>query len=274
MGKIERPAEVEVKVRGSIWLTMSGENFGGAGRVDLLARIAECGSISQAAKTMKMSYKAAWDAIDAMNNLAGEPLVERQTGGKGGGGTQLTSRGKRLVENFKIIEKEHRLFIEQLSRQAEGITHDFLLIRRLNMKTSARNQFLGKVTAVKKGAVNDEIDLEIAGGLKIVAIVTHESTEGLGLKVGAEAFALVKASSVIIVTDGSGAKFSARNRLVGTVARVQEGAVNSEVVIEVPGGGAIAAVITNESCKTLGIAAGKPATAIFKASSVIVGVPA
>lgn len=263
-----------VEVHGSIWLTMSGENFGGIGRVGLLARIAACGSISQAARSFKMSYKAAWDAIDAMNNLAGEQLVERQKGGKGGGGTQLTPRGKRLVENFRIIEREHRLFIEQLSRQAEGITNDFLLIRKLNMKTSARNQFLGKITAIKKGAVNDEIDLEVAGSLKIVAIVTHESTEGLGLKVGAEAFALIKASSVILVTDDSDARFSARNRIVGKVARVQEGAVNSEVTIEVAGGAAIAAVITNESCKALDLAAGKQASAIFKASSVIVGVPA
>ena len=150
-----------VEVHGSIWLSMAGKNFGGVGRVDLLARIAECGSISQAAKSIKMSYKAAWDAIDTMNNLAGEALVERVTGGKGGGGTRLTQRGEQLVANFKIIEREHRLFIEQLSRQAEGITHDFLLIRRMNMKTSARNQFLGKVTAIKPGAVNDEIELAI-----------------------------------------------------------------------------------------------------------------
>lgn len=142
------------------------------------------------------------------------------------------------------------------------------------MKTSARNQFLGKVTAVKKGAVNDEIDLEITGGHKIVAIVTHESTEGLGLKVGAEAFALIKASSVILVTETQGAKFSARNRVSGKISRLQEGAVNTEVVIELPGGSAIAAVITNESARALALAAGQAATAIFKASSVIVGVPA
>ena len=253
---------------------MHGENFGGAGRVDLLARIAECGSISQAAKSIKMSYKAAWDAIDTMNNLAGEPLVERLTGGKGGGGTRLTQRGEQLVANFRIIEREHRIFIDQLSRQAEGITHDFLLIRRMNMKTSARNQFLGKVAGVRKGAVNDEIELEVTGGHKIIAIVTHESTDGLGLKVGTEAFALIKASSIIVVTEDQDAKFSARNRLNGKVSRLQPGAVNAEVTIELPGGGAIAAIVTHESCKTLGLVIGKPASAIFKASSVIVGVPA
>ncbi len=263
-----------IELRGSVWMTVGGENFGGPGRVELLARIAECGSITHAAKAMKMSYKAAWDAIDSMNNLAGEPLVERLTGGKGGGGTHLTQRGRQLVDNFRIIEREHRKFVDQLSQQADGIADDFLLIRKMNMKTSARNQFLGKVAEVRRGATNDEIDLEIAGGQRIVAIVTHESTAILGLQPGAEAFALIKASSVIVVTDGQGAKFSARNQVPGVISRVQPGAVNTEVVIDLAGGGAIAAIVTNESSNTLELVVGKPATAIFKASSVILGVPA
>ena len=142
------------------------------------------------------------------------------------------------------------------------------------MKTSARNQFLGKVIQLKPGAVNDEIELEVAGGHRIVAIVTHESCESLGLKPGAEAFALVKSSSIILMTDDSGARFSARNRLTGTVARVQPGAVNTEVVLDLPGGGSVAAIITNESSQALGLAQGKTASALFKASSVIIGVPA
>jgi len=139
------------------------------------------------------------------------------------------------------------------------------------MKTSARNQFAGKVSAVRRGAVNDEIEIEIAGGQRIVAIVTRESTEGLGLKAGRDAFALVKASSVILMVDGDGAKLSTRNRLPGTVARIEPGAVNSEVLVDLPGGGAVAAIVTVESARNLGLAVGKPVTALFKASSVIVG---
>ncbi len=139
------------------------------------------------------------------------------------------------------------------------------------MKTSARNQFAGKVAAVRRGAVNDEIEIEIAGGQRIVAVVTRESTETLGLKSGREAFALVKASSVILMVAGDGAKLSTRNRLDGTVARIEPGAVNAEVVVELPGGGAVAAIVTVGSAKALGLAVGKPVTALFKASSVIVG---
>ncbi|MGO4380998.1 TOBE domain-containing protein [Pseudoduganella sp. RAF19] len=261
-------------LRGSVWMMVGDENFGGHGRIALLASIAECGSITQAAKAIGMSYKAAWDAIDTMNTLAGEPLVARAAGGKGGGGTRLTARGLQLVENFRLIEREHRRFIDQLSQQAPALADDCLLIGRLSMKTSARNQFAGKVARVKQGAVNDEVELEIPGGERIVAIVTHDSTESLGLKVGAEAFALVKASSIILVSEDSDARFSARNRLKGEITRITTGAVNSEVIIGLNGGGAIAAIITNESCSSMGLAPGGTATAIFKASSVIVGVPA
>ena len=263
-----------MELQGSVWLTVDGEKFGGEQRIALLAKIAECGSITQAAKAIKMSYKAAWDAIDAMSNLAGEPLMQRAAGGKGGGGTRLTQRGEQLVKNFGLIEREHLRFVEQLSQQAEGITDDYLLIRRMSMKTSARNQFRGKVTQVNTGSVNDEIELEISAGQKIVAIVTHESTSELGLKIGAEALALIKSSSVILVTDDEGARFSARNRLTGSIARVHAGAVNTEVVLELPGGASLAAIITNESSASLGLSVGMTASAIFKASSVIVGVPA
>lgn len=255
-------------------MTVGGENLGGAGRVQLLGAIGECGSITQAAKQVKMSYKAAWDAIDAMNNLAGEPLVERLTGGKGGGGTRLTTRGRQLVDNFHIIEREHARYLQQLGSQAEGIADDLLLIRRMAMKTTARNQFLGKVLSLTTGAVNDEVTLALPGGQQIVAVVTQGSSTSLGLAPGVEAFALIKASSIILMTDSQGARFSARNQLTGAVTRVQTGAVNTEVVLELPGGGTIAAIITNQSSTDLGIDVGASVTAIFKASSVILGVPA
>lgn len=142
------------------------------------------------------------------------------------------------------------------------------------MKTSARNHFDGTVTAVRSGAVNDEIELEATGGLRIVATVTSESRAALDLKPGAKAFALVKASSIILLTESDDVKLSARNQFRGTVHRVVEGAVNSEVVLDLPGGGSVAAIITNESARTLGLSKGSKATAIFKATSVIVGVAA
>jgi molybdate transport system regulatory protein len=140
------------------------------------------------------------------------------------------------------------------------------------MRTSARNQFEGKVTEVKHGAVNDEVILRTHDGLDIVAVITHGSARSLGLADGKPAFALVKASSVLIMVDVDSSQVSARNCIAGKVSAVTKGAVNAEITIAAPGGAQIAAIITNESADRLGLASGSPATAIFKASSVIVGV--
>ena len=258
-----------VGLAGDIWMTIGRQRFGSPARIALLARIGECGSITSAAKAAGMSYKAAWDAIDAMNNLSGEPLVERSVGGKGGGGTHLTARGRTLVDNYAVLEREHRAFLEQLNQQAGRLGDDLRLIRRIGMKTSARNQFFARVVAVRQGAVNDEIDLEMAGGQRLAAIVTRESTETLGLAAGVETFALVKASSIMLVTQPGEAKFSARNQLRGTVSRVLPGAVNTEVSLLLAGGVTVVAVITNDSCAELALAEGVEATAMFKASAII-----
>ena len=261
-------------VGAELWLSLDGRNLAGARRVALLAEVARVGSITQAAKAAGFSYKGAWNAIDDMSNQAGVPLLERKPGGKGGGSTRLTSRGEQLVRNFELIRHEHARFVERLNRQAHGLVEDYALMESIAMKTSARNQFAGTVRVMRPGAINDEIELDVIGGLALVATVTRESRNELGLAVGAKAFALVKASSIMLMTEAGDVRLSARNQLAGTVARIAPGAVNTEVVLQLPGGGTVAAVITNESAKSLGLGVGSAATAVFKASSVILGVAA
>ena len=263
-----------LSVGADVWLSLDGHNLAGARRVALLAQIARVGSITQAAKSVGLSYKGAWNAIDDMSNLAGEPLLERTVGGKGGGSTRLTPRGEKLVHNFELIRAEHARFVERLNRKAQGLTDDYSLMESIAMKTSARNQFAGTVHAVRSGAINDEIELKVIGGLRIVATVTRESRNDLGLEIGTRAFALVKASSILLMVEAGDVRLSARNQLAGTVTRVLPGAVNTEVVLELARGGSVAAVITNQSVKALGLAKGSAATAVFKASSVILGVAA
>ena len=264
----------QLSVGADVWLSLDGHNLAGARRVALLAEIARVGSITQAAKSVGLSYKGAWNAIDDMSNLAGEPLLERTVGGKGGGSTRLTPRGEKLVLNFELIRAEHARFVERLNRKAQGLTDDYSLMESIAMKTSARNQFAGTVHAVRSGAINDEIELKVIGGLHIVATVTRESRNDLGLEIGTRAFALVKASSILLMTDAADVRLSARNQLAGAVTRIVPGAVNTEVVLELPGGGSVAAVITNQSVQALGLTEGSAATAVFKASSVILGVAA
>lgn len=142
------------------------------------------------------------------------------------------------------------------------------------MLTSARNQFTGNVTAIHAGAVNDEIEIALKGGEHIVAVITRASTQSLGLKVGSEALALVKAPWVILAAPNAGIKLSTRNRLEGSVKAIKVGAVNTEVEITLKGGEALVAIITEGSVEALGLAVGKPVLAFIKASHVIVGVKA
>jgi molybdate transport system regulatory protein len=140
------------------------------------------------------------------------------------------------------------------------------------MKLSARNMLAGTVTRVAKGAVNAEVDLTLAGGEKIAAIITNDSVNDLGLAVGKKAFAIIKSNWVIIGRDLHKVKMSTRNILCGSVARIAEGAVNSEVELKLPGGGLLTSIITNESTHALELRVGEHACAAFKASSVIIGI--
>lgn len=140
------------------------------------------------------------------------------------------------------------------------------------MNTSARNQFSGTVTTLTAGAVNDEVRLRTASGLELTATITRDSTAYLGLATGSQAIALIKASSIILADETPGIRFSARNRFAGTVSQVKLGAVNTEIVLDLDAGDGITAIITNESAQRLQLAVGHRAIALFKASSVILGV--
>ena len=141
------------------------------------------------------------------------------------------------------------------------------------MKTSARNQFNGTVSDLRIGAVNAEVHVSLAGGETVVASVTKDSVENLGITVGLRVIALVKAPQIIVVSDFGSYKVSARNQLAGIVSEVKHGPVNAEIDIELNGGEKIAATVTNESVEALGLRKGQAATAVFKAGAVLLAVP-
>ncbi|HET7314505.1 TOBE domain-containing protein [Salinisphaera sp.] len=250
-----------------------GPRTGGIGerRIALLEAIDRTGSITAAAKTVGLSYKGAWDGVNAANNLSETPLVERSAGGAGGGGTQLTARGQRLVATYRAAQAEQMRFLEQLNRRLAHLAGDDLnLMERLAMQTSARNQLLGRVTGLTRGAVNAEVDIELAGGDRLAAVITNASADNLGLEPGVPITALIKASWLIIAAgDMSAARLSTRNRLVGTVEAITRDDVASEITLRLPGGATLAAVITRKSAVALDLSEDDAATALFKASSVI-----
>ena len=246
-----------------------------AGRLDarffaLLEALDATGSINRAARTAGLSYKGAWLLLESACNLANEPLLETATGGAGGGGTRLTPAAHGLLEAWRALQAEHREFLRTQETRLAQLPALAGLLRRMSMKTTARNQFAGTVGAVDIGPVSAQVTIVLKAGDEITATMTSAAARRLKLKKGKEALALIKASAIVLVTDFAGWQLSARNQLAGTVSRIEKGAVSSLVILTLPGGAAITASVTNEGVEALGLEVGVPATAVFKAYSVMV----
>lgn len=103
------------KVSGTLWIDCEGERFFGPGRVELLEKIAETGSINKAAKLMEMSYKKAWEMVNTLNSQADKPFVITQTGGEKGGGSVITDEARSLIRYHKELRLRFAAFLEQES---------------------------------------------------------------------------------------------------------------------------------------------------------------
>jgi molybdate transport system regulatory protein len=265
--------QAEQAVRALIQLRKGHRSGVGPDRIRLLELIAEHHSISAAARALGLSYKGAWDAVQAMNNLFERPLVSAQPGGKAGGAASVTPVGQAVILAYRKVEAELSGVIGQLEQHLTdaGAPLD-KIIRSLSMKTSARNALRGVVTSVTDGAVNAEVVLKVSDSVEIVAIITRESVEDLGLAPGRDAVAIIKSSFVILAKGDEPLRVSARNRLVGAVLRHEVGQVSDEVVLDLGDGKTITATITRESGRDLVFEPGERAQALIKASHVIVAV--
>ena len=257
---------------GNLCLTSSQGGDISTKRIALLEAIGALGSISAAARQQGMSYRSAWDAVDEMNNMWDAPLVEKSPGGSHGGSTRLTERGQNLIVGFKLMQQEYCRFTEGLTRNLDNFSQLQLSMRRLSMRTSARNQFQGKVEMISMGEINAEVTLAINEHVSLTASITRESVESLGLSLGSEAYALIKASFIILVSSEEKIVTSARNRLCGVVRELRCGSISTEAIIELDGGKTLAAVITKESAQAPEFQPGGRVYALVKASHIILGI--
>ena len=237
-------------------------------RIALLAHIAEQGSITRAAKSAGLSYKAAWDAIDELNNLAQKPLVERNVGGKGGGGAKLTMEGERVLRLYQRLQA-----LQGQVLGSDEAASDFNLLGRLMLRTSARNQLHGQVMAIENHGRNDLIRLQLAGGLTLQAQITHDSTQRLELETGVEVVALIKAGWLELLAPGAAATpgYNCMNGMIETVLAADDGP--SEVRIALRNGQVLCALAQPDALKALGAAEGKAIQVQFAPSNVLLGTP-
>ncbi|AZF50028.1 MULTISPECIES: TOBE domain-containing protein [unclassified Pseudomonas] len=237
-------------------------------RIALLGHIAEQGSITRAAKSAGLSYKAAWDAIDELNNLAQKPLVERSVGGKGGGGARLTAEGERVLRLYQRLQV---LQAEVLA--TDEAARDFNLLGRLMLRTSARNQLHGQVSAIERQGRNDRVRLRLAGGLHLDAQITHDSTQRLELEAGVEVVALIKAGWLELLAIGQAAT-PGHNCMSGVIEAVLDAEDGpSEVRIGLPNGQVLCALAQPAALTALNAAQGQPIQVQFAPGNVLLGTP-
>jgi len=235
----------------------------------LLQALERTGSINKAAQSIGMQYKSAWQKLEQINNLLPYPLIEKKTGGSGGGGSVLTAEGKQLLKHVDTLQKEFIQFTQFFTDNPEEALETLKTLRRIEMNVSARNVWLGQVANIEKGAVNSVITIQLKGGDTISSVITDHSVKRLGLEPGKEVMAMVKASNVLLGSKIDPQAISARNLLTGTISNIISGAVNDEITIDLPGGSSVTSIITSASVNRLGLSAGKEISAIIKATDVL-----
>jgi molybdate transport system regulatory protein len=244
-------------------------------RLKLLESIETNGSISAAARDLGISYRTAWDRAQALNTLFGRPLIEARAGGRAGGSAALTDEGRAALRAIALMNGELEGAMNRLARRLCDDPAAAALVQTWSfpMRTSARNALRGRITEIRRDAVEAEVTLELSPGVEVTAMISARSADDLGLAVGGEATALIKASMVVLASgDGLAYRTSARNALSGTVASVEAGEVTAEVVLDLGQGRTLTATLTTRSVEALGLTVGSPAIALVKAPHVILAV--
>lgn len=255
------------KIDAMLALRSDGKLLIGRDRIKVLEAVAEHKSISKAAKAVGFSYKAAWDAVTAINNLLPSPAFVTKAGGKRGGGAEVTPEGRKLIETFHRLE--NRLSqISSMIAEAGPDAQDDLLFWGVGLRISARNVFRAEVVSIKKWPVDVELTLRLSGEHMIQAIITNDGAIDLDLKPGRKVIALVK-SSFIEVGVADRATNDARNLFTGVVTRRIDAERNCELLIDIGSGKTMTAVMPRRDLEAQGIVEGSRVSARFAPEDVI-----
>lgn len=240
-------------------------------RIKLLVAIKNEGSISKAAKTVPMSYKTAWEAIDSINNLCPTLVVKKEIGGIGGGGAILTPYGENLINTYNILKSEHEKFLENITKLTDFNTGNLKSLQRITMKISARNQLNARIKDITFDNVSALICLETLSGQELFANISKNSIENLDLKIINDVIAIFKSNNVMISTSEN-IGLSARNKIKGTVLELNFSEVNCEVIINIGQNQTITSVITKTSAVELKLSIGCNVIAVIKSSDIMIGI--
>ncbi|EME2731967.1 TOBE domain-containing protein [Proteus mirabilis] len=225
-------------------LKLQDKLFADPRRVALLKQIKATGSISQGAKMAGISYKSAWDAINEMNQLADELLVDRATGGKGGGGATLTHYCERLLQLYDLLGQIQQKAFDVLKDDSLPLDSLLAAISRFSLQTSARNQFFGTIIERDHLQVQQHVNVQLADQKTVIRAALTE-----------------KSASVAQQYD---------NALSGTLTQIETGNENSELVVTLEGGLEVCATCSNQHVTQQKLHINDTVTALFNADQVII----
>ncbi|MEO7391095.1 MAG: TOBE domain-containing protein [Ramlibacter sp.] len=231
-------------------------------RLEILRLVGERGSISQAARDASVSYKAAWQALDTLSNLAGAALVNRAVGGVGGGGARLTAAGLQLLEAADEMGRAREQVLARLAVRGGNASG----VAALALRTSMRNQLPCVVQSVKRHGAVVQVQMKLPGDAFLCSRITHESFQLLGLEVGQPVLALCKAMAVSVATEAMPAP--GRNLLHGRVSRASRSVAGGEVALALDAGLQLVGFAQPGS----GLKVRQPAVAWIDESAVVVAV--
>jgi len=235
-------------------------------RLEVLRAIAQTGSISQAARSTGVSYKAGWQAVETLSNLAGVPLVEKLVGGAGGGGARLTAEGQQLLRAADLMRSAHKQVLARLHRGKAAWSAG--TVAAVGLRTSLRNQLPCKVQAISVSRGRVRVSLALADGQLLGSRITRESLQLLGLRVGMPVLALCKATAVTVAPHI--VAMGQVNVLKGVVARLAAGKVSQEVSVQLAPGLRLVGFADADA----GLKSRQRAIAALEESAVVIGLAA
>lgn len=249
------------RIVGRFWVKKDGKNFLGDGRVELLRKIHASGSISKAAKEMKMSYKAAWDDVDTMNNLAEKPLISSAAGGKRGGGTKLTDAGTDIIAFYENLHEYFDQFINS-TQYKFGEVHTSII--------NQENVFKAGVREITQAGNNVFIDVSIGMDLNITALVSlsiYTSIKNRGVD---NVKVIIPPSSLMLVRTSEVENVGATNIFNGAIRKISDKNGRTSIEMEAGQGINLIVEVSKRIADRFKIAVGDVYCAVCKDADIIV----
>jgi molybdate transport system regulatory protein len=234
-------------------------------RLEVLRSVQQAGSISQAARLNGVSYKAAWQAVETLSNLAGVPLIEKVVGGCGGGGARLTAQGLALLRAADLLQAARTQTLARLRRSTQGGPINVTGLAAVGLRTSMRNNLPCTVKEVRRTQGAVRVTLALADGQLLTSRITRESLQLLGLAPGMSVLAMFKATAVTVAPRI--VALAGVNRLSGKVARRSTASAAVELTLQLAPGLALIGFAAPDS----GLKLRQPAMAAIDDSAVVIG---